>query len=56
MPGYLLGQGLDGQLPLPSPPSSSFSVLNDENPAGAGFPGADDEIRTRDLHLGKVAL
>jgi hypothetical protein len=25
-----------------------------EDPAEAGFPGADDGIRTRDLHLGKV--
>ena len=27
-----------------------------ENPAEAGFSRADDGIRTRDLHLGKVAL
>jgi integrase len=31
-------------------------LMNDETPPKAGFRGADDEIRTRDLHLGKVAL
>jgi hypothetical protein len=39
-------------------PDARYSVVarESENPAEAGFPGADDEIRTRDLHLGKVAL
>jgi hypothetical protein len=33
-----------------------YSVVTHErrNPAEAGSRGADDEIRTRDLHLGKV--
>jgi hypothetical protein len=39
-------------------PDARYSVVTHErrNPAEAGFRGADDEIRTRDLHLGKVAL
>jgi NAD(P)-dependent dehydrogenase (short-subunit alcohol dehydrogenase family) len=39
-------------------PDGRSSVVTHQrrNPAKAGFPGADDGIRTRDLHLGKVAL
>jgi hypothetical protein len=36
-------------------PDARHSVAHERrNPAEAGFPGADDGIRTRDLHLGKV--
>jgi hypothetical protein len=50
-----------GRLPLEYEAGTTISTGREDrhetrNPAEAGSRGADDEIRTRDLHLGKVAL